>query len=175
MKKRVKKVPAARKRITKRASSADVLAVREKPQKVPRKWAEHYRHLVELRDQLSRERRTLKDNVAEELPNYSLHMADAGTDSFDRDLALGMLSSEQGALYEIEQALDRIRRGTFGICEATGKPIKPERLAAIPWTRFSAEAGRQLEKEGAVSHAKLGERERMSRIGTELEVGEGQG
>ena len=61
-----------------------------------------------------------------------MHMADAATDSFDRDLVLGLVSFEQEGLYEIDAALKRIEDGTYGICELTGKPIPWERLAAIP-------------------------------------------
>jgi len=90
-------------------------------------------------------------------------MADAGTDTFDRDFALGMLSSEQDALYEIDEALNRIRDGTYGKCELTGKPIEPQRLEAIPWTRFSAAAEKQLEREGAVKKTRLGPRETVAK------------
>jgi RNA polymerase-binding transcription factor DksA len=174
MQKRVTRTQTSRKSRAKKAATNDILPNNGQPQKVPRKWAEHFKHLMELREKLSRERRTLKDEAAEESPTYSLHMADAGTDSYDRDWALGMLSTEQNALYEIEQALDRIRRGTYGICEATGKPIKPERLAAIPWTRFSADAEKQLESEGAADRARLGGRETVARTKTESQVGEEQ-
>ncbi len=85
-----------------------------------------------------------------------MHMADAGTDEYDRDWALGMISSEQDALYQIEQAMDRIRHDTYGTCELTSKPIEPERLAAIPWTRFTAAAERELEKNGLTEKVKLG-------------------
>ena len=91
-------------------------------------------------------------------------MADAGTDTYDRDLALGVLSSEQDALLEIEQALNRIREGTYGICELTGKRIEPARLAAIPWTRFSASAEKELEQTGALKRAGLGPRESVAKV-----------
>jgi DnaK suppressor protein len=42
-------------------------------------------------------------------------------------------------LTEIEMALSRIERGTYGICEETEEPIERERLLAIPWTRLSIE------------------------------------
>lgn len=42
-------------------------------------------------------------------------------------------------LLEIETALARMERGTFGICEETEEPIELERLLAIPWTRLSIE------------------------------------
>lgn len=93
-------------------------------------------------------------------------MADAGTDTFDRDFALGMLSSEQDALYEIDEALNRIRDGTYGKCELTGKPIEPARLDAIPWTRFSAAAEKQLEREGALKRVRLGPRETVAKAET---------
>ena len=85
-----------------------------------------------------------------------MHMADAGTDTYDRDWALSMLSSEQNAVYEIEAAMEHIRNGTYGKCELSGKPIQPERLEAIPWTRFSAEAERELENNGMADRARLG-------------------
>jgi RNA polymerase-binding transcription factor DksA len=74
-----------------------------------------------------------------------------------------MLSSEQDALYEIDEALNRIRDGRYGKCELTGKRIEAPRLEAIPWTRFSAAAERQLEREGALKRARLGPRETVAR------------
>ena len=72
-------------------------------------------------------------------------MADAGTDSFDRDLALGLASFEQESLYEVEAALKRIDDGTYGVCELTGRSIPWRRLQAVPWTRFSIEAEAKIE------------------------------
>jgi DnaK suppressor protein len=74
-----------------------------------------------------------------------MHLADAATDSFDRDLMLGLASFEQEVLYEIDQALKRIEDGTYGICELTGQPIPWNRLAAVPWARFSIGAEKMLE------------------------------
>ena len=48
-------------------------------------------------------------------------------------------------LSEIESALARIERGTFGICEDTAEPIEPQRLLAIPWTRLSIEGAEMRE------------------------------
>jgi DnaK suppressor protein len=105
----------------------------------------------------------LAQEAADQQPAFSTHMADAGTDTYDRDFALGMLSSEQDALYEIDEALNRIRDGSYGKCEVTGKPIEATRLEAIPWTRFSAAAEKQLEREGAVRKTRLGPRETVAR------------
>src|SRR5437016_11271173 len=54
---------------------------------------------------------------------FGMHQADAGSDAYDRDFALSLLSQEQDALYEIDQALKRIELGTYGICEMSGKQI----------------------------------------------------
>jgi RNA polymerase-binding transcription factor DksA len=90
------------------------------------------------------------------MAGYSLHMADSGTDNFDRDFALSLLSSDQDAVYEIEEALKRIEKKTYGVCELTGKNIPRARLEAIPWTRFTVDAQAQLEKEGALKSRRIG-------------------
>jgi len=123
---------------------------------VPAKWGYHYQLLVKLRDRLIGERGSRLDASAEPLEAHSLSMADAATDEFDHSLALGSLSSGQELLYEIEAALRRISAGTYGVCEETGSPIPTARLRAIPWTRFSCEVERRLEKQGGVNHASLG-------------------
>ncbi len=125
--------------------------------KVKPEWQKYYQHLVELRDQLRRQMNGLAQESAQELAGYSLHMADSGTDNFDRDFALSLLSSDQDAIYEIEEALKRIDKKTFGICELTGKQIPKARLEAIPWTRFTVEAQAQLEKDGALKSRRLGQ------------------
>jgi DnaK suppressor protein len=147
-----------------RAATADVVGSNIQPNEhVPQKWKKDYRRLVSLRDYLlSRQSGQVRD-AADEQPAFSFHMADAGTDSFDRDLALSRISFEQDAVYEIEEALMRIRRGTYGVCELTGKPIERRRLEAIPWTRFSAAAEKQLEKEGQLRRTRLAPREAISR------------
>jgi DnaK suppressor protein len=127
------------------------------PKKVKPEWQKYYVHLMELRDQLRRQMDGLAQESAQELAGYSLHMADSGTDNFDRDFALSLLSSDQDAVYEIEEALKRIEKKTFGVCELTGKNIPKARLEAIPWTRFTVEAQAQLEKEGALKSRRLGQ------------------
>ncbi|HVU26770.1 MAG TPA: TraR/DksA C4-type zinc finger protein [Verrucomicrobiae bacterium] len=119
-------------------------------------WQKYYQHLLELREQLLQQMNGLAKESAQELPGYSLHMADSGTDNFDRDFALSLLSSDQDAVYEIEEALKRIEKKTYGVCELTGKNIPKARLEAIPWTRFTVEAQAQLEKEGALRSRRLG-------------------
>ena len=125
--------------------------------KVKSEWQMFYDRLLELRDQLLRQMDGLAKESAQELPGYSLHMADSGTDNFDRDFALSLLSSDKDAVYEIEEALKRIERNTYGVCELTSKTIPKLRLEAIPWTRYTVEAQAQLERDGALRQRRLGQ------------------
>ena len=85
---------------------------------------------------------------------FGMHQADAGSDAYDRDFALSLLSQEQDALYEIDQALKRIEVGTYGVCEMSGKPIPHARLEAIPFARFTVECQSQLEKQSKQSRTR---------------------
>jgi RNA polymerase-binding transcription factor DksA len=121
---------------------------------VPEKFKRFHRLLLDLRKHLTEGielhseetlKRSSKDDSGD-LSSYGQHMADAGTDTFDRDFALSLVSSEQEALTEIDAAIKRIHDGSYGICEITQKPIAKERLLAVPFTRYSAEAQKDLEK-----------------------------
>ncbi len=124
------------------------------PADVPEKFRRYYRLLVDLRNHVleslgQHSEETLKHSSKEDagdLSGYGQHMADAGTDTFDRDFALSLVSNEQEALSEVEAAIKRIRDGTYGTCELTGKPISRDRLLAVPFTRYSTEAQKELEK-----------------------------
>lgn len=85
---------------------------------------------------------------------FGMHQADAGSDAYDRDFALSLLSQEQDALYEIDEALKRIDLGTYGKCEMSGKPISHARLEAIPFARFTVECQSQLEKQSKASRVR---------------------
>ena len=134
--------------------------------KIKPEWQKFYNNLLELREQLLAQMSGLAKESDQELAGYSLHMADSGTDNFDRDFALSLLSSDQDAVYEIEEALKRIERKTYGVCELTGKPIPKARLEAIPWTRFTVEAQAQLEKDGALKSRRLGALGSVDSVGT---------
>ena len=100
-----------------------------------------------------------KDNLrsraeGSEASAFGMHQADAGSDAYDRDFALSLLSQEQDALYEIDQALKRIELGTYGICEMSGKSISHARLEAIPFARFTVECQSQLEKQNKASRVR---------------------
>lgn len=133
--------------------------------KIKAEWQKFYNHLLELREQLMRQMNGLAKESAQEMAGYSLHMADSGTDNFDRDFALSLLSSDQDAIYEIEEALKRIEKNTYGTCELTGKQIPRARLEAIPWTRFTVQAQAQLEKDGALRQRRLGQLGTVDSVG----------
>ena len=135
--------------------------------RVKPEWQKYYQNLLDLHERLRNQMSGLAKESQAEMENYSLHMGDSGTDSFDRDFALSLLSSDQDAIYEIEEALKRIERGSYGVCEDTGEKIPKARLDAIPWTRFTVEAQARLEKEGA-----LRSRNRLGSLGT-VESGAG--
>jgi RNA polymerase-binding transcription factor DksA len=144
----------------KRARSAEDLAEKD----VPEKFKRYYKLLIDLRTHLTEGierhseetlKRSAKDDAGD-LSSYGQHMADAGTDTFDRDFALSMVANEQEALSEIDAAIKRIHDGTYGICEVTGKPINKDRLLAVPFTRNTAEAQKNLERNRHRSRTQAG-------------------
>jgi DnaK suppressor protein len=176
-KKKIEKKESAAGKQVRSATAASILGQPSTPgrkpngeMKVKAEWAKFYTNLLELRDQLLKQMSGLAKESAQEMAGYSLHMADSGTDNFDRDFALSLLSSDQDAIYEIEEALKRIEKNTYGVCELTGKVIPRARLEAIPWTRFTVQAQAQLEKEGALRQRRLGALGSVDSVGvTEVE------
>jgi len=79
-------------------------------------------------------------------PDFADDVAGFSTDSYELEVASQLLASEHEMLREIHEALERIEKGTFGICEATGKPITRARLKAIPWARHCIEYAQQTQK-----------------------------
>ncbi|MFZ5802972.1 MAG: TraR/DksA family transcriptional regulator [Candidatus Omnitrophota bacterium] len=117
--------------------------------------AEFKKLLLSMRDKIAGDLRHLESeslnsnqkDLAGDLSGYSFHMADMATDTFDRELNLGLASSEQNLLNLIDLALRKIVEGTFGLCEKTLKPISKKRLLAMPYARLSLEAQETEEKE----------------------------
>lgn len=79
---------------------------------------------------------------------YSFHMADQGTDAMEREKAFLFVSRDEKYLKQIDEALERIEKGTFGKCRVTGNDISKERLEAVPTTTISYEAKIEAEKSG---------------------------
>lgn len=108
--------------------------------------------LTELRDHIVDQMQGVtKDSLRERGEGggsaFGMHQADAGSDAYEKDFALSLLSQEQDALYEIESALKRIMAHVYGVCEMSSQPIPVARLEAIPFARFTVECQTRFEKE----------------------------
>lgn len=77
--------------------------------------------------------------------NMPLHMADLGTENYDQEFTLSLIANEQATLDQIQEALHRIDRGEFGVCDECGNSIARARLQALPYTRHCIECARRLE------------------------------
>ncbi len=158
---------AAKTTVKKAAPKAEVKAVSKEETKVAKKPSVGTKAaVVKLSPFISKQRQRLLDlrdelvdamsGVAGEIRNgpegseasgSGMHQGDAGSDAYDRDFALSVLAKEQDALYEIEQALRRIERGVYGVCEMSGEKIPQARLEAIPFARLTVQCQADWEKE----------------------------
>lgn len=144
----------------KMSETETILGTNHKERKLDPFVREQKDKLLQLRDAMVDSMAGVaKDNLraraeGSEASAFGMHQADAGSDAYDRDFALSLLSQEQDALYEIDQALKRIELGTYGICEMSGKPIMRARLEAIPFARFTVECQSQLEKQNKASRVR---------------------
>ena len=139
----------------KKTSREQVSSTRRKKRSLVDADAKHFKEL------LMEKRREILRNVSEfedealrkslldasgDLSSMPIHMADLGTDNYEQEFALGLMDSERKLLREIDKALGRLEKKTYGICEATGKSISRARLEAQPWARYCVEYARMLEK-----------------------------
>jgi RNA polymerase-binding protein DksA len=109
--------------------------------------------LLKIREEVTGEISTLKKesgksqkDISGDLSGYSFHMADVASDHFDREFALNLASEEQGLVYEIDEALQRMKEHKFGRCLKCGKKIKLKRLQAVPYTKYCIACQKQEEK-----------------------------
>jgi DnaK suppressor protein len=168
--------PKSRRQITE--SPAVLLGLNHRERKLDPFIRKQKEKLLQLRDAMVDSmagvaQDTLRSRAeGSEASAFGMHQADAGSDAYDRDFALSLLSQEQDALYEIDEALKRIEVGTYGKCEMSGKPIPHARLEAIPFARFTVECQTQLEKQSKASRVRQSV---TSLFGlTEEESGEGE-
>ncbi len=103
--------------------------------------------LNEKKETLLQELGYLEDNTmrlsskegAGDLSSHAYHLADHATETQDREQAFHMASREGKYLFYIEEALDRVRNGTFGVCKKCGKIIPKARLEAVPTAKMCIE------------------------------------
>lgn len=145
-----KAAPASKAPAVKKVKRIPIDAIEAKevtPRKVfkAKELAEFKDLLLTLRERVSGEYSSLsRDNMEANQRDPSL--SDQGTDTFDREMELNMMGSEQEVLFEIDAALRRIEKGTYGICELTEQDIPKARLEALPYVRYTVEAQAQLEQ-----------------------------
>src|ERR671925_143220 len=155
----VKRSTSARKRAVSRPTET-LLGRNHRERKLTPFMRKQKQKLLQLRDAMVDSmagvaQDTLRSRAeGSEASAFGMHQADAGSDAYDRDFALSLLSQEQDALYEIDEALKRIELGTYGKCEMSGKPIPRARLEAIPFARFTVECQSQLEKQNKASRVR---------------------
>jgi RNA polymerase-binding protein DksA len=119
--------------------------------KLPKRELDKYREILLRKraelvgDVTNMEEEALRQNSGS-LSSLPQHMAEQGSDASEQALSLGLVQVDRNLIREIDEALKRIEAGTYGVCEITGKPISAERLAELPWARYSIEAARELER-----------------------------
>jgi RNA polymerase-binding transcription factor DksA len=153
----------------------------DESKQIPEKLRRYYHLLTAMREAIQKglafhTEEALKKNGkddAGDLSGYSQHLADAGTDTADRDFALSLISNEQEALKEIADAIERLKSGKYGICEITNKAIPHARLMAVPFTRYSLEGQKELERNRR-AHRRRGNNP-LGEIGDEVGFGTGGG
>lgn len=85
-------------------------------------------------------------DINSDISHMPIHMADVGSDAYDQDLKLGMAASERKRIRDIEEALVRIKKKTYGVCHDTGETIPDARLRAKPWAKYTKEAAEKIER-----------------------------
>lgn len=121
---------------------------------IPQKWRKYYKLLTEIKDRVLNGTSNKVDMVSSdngelshENSNQGMDAADIGSKNFERDMAMNLMSAEQNIVSEVNAAIERMRKGTYGVCEVTGKLIPESRLLAIPFARCTIEGQRQRELE----------------------------
>ncbi len=86
-----------------------------------------------------------RQEASGDVSSMPTHMADLGTDNFEQEFTLNLIQSEQVTLRDIDEALERIESGQYGLCETCGKPIATTRLKALPHARLCLDCKRREE------------------------------
>ena len=108
---------------------------------------EERERLQGIRDDLQREQDESVSDTGGELSSFDQHPGDSGTETFEMEKNVSLREQVDDELREIEAAFQRLERGTYGTCQACGKPIGDERLEAMPATRFCVEDQAKAERQ----------------------------
>jgi RNA polymerase-binding protein DksA len=102
---------------------------------------------------LARDASKTPRDASGDLSSHTVHMADMSADTYDREMATNLVSTEQAVLYQIEDALKRFDEGTYGVCQECQKPITMSRLRAVPYTAMCITCQRTKEQKSKRSSA----------------------
>ena len=92
---------------------------------------------------------SLKTSIADqsgENSRYSYHLGDTASLAYGREFSVGLAERQQKYMEQIDEALQRIEEGTYGICLVTGEAIPIERLEEVPVSKYSVRGKEILEK-----------------------------
>lgn len=103
---------------------------------IPANQREYYDSLVEERDRLIDQIRSLVESSLVSTRQAGEELADVGSDDFMREVELSLMGAEQRTFRLIQEALERMTKGTFGICIDCGKSVSTGRLRAIPYAKL---------------------------------------
>jgi RNA polymerase-binding transcription factor DksA len=115
--------------------------------KARRRLEQERTRLQRIRDDLQREQDEATSDTAGELSSFDQHPGDSGTETFEMEKNVSLLEQVDDELLEVEAAVQRLERGTYGTCQACGRPIGEERLEAMPATRFCVEDQAKAERQ----------------------------
>jgi DnaK suppressor protein len=123
-----------------------------KKKKINPKFEPYKKLLLKIKDQITGDIRGLSDentgsvnDRGGDVSGHALHMADVATDMYDREFTLGLAANDRELLYNVNEALERIKEGDFGFCMTCKKPIPATRLKAIPHAKTCLKCQELLE------------------------------
>ena len=86
-----------------------------------------------------------RQDASGDLSNVPIHMADVGTDNYERDIMIELIQNGEEGVRNIDTALEKIEEGAFGVCELCAKKINKERLKAVPYAKLCIDCQREEE------------------------------
>lgn len=141
------------------ASSQDPIVFSEEKKRIPRthltakQLKEFKTLLLQKRTELAGDVERLTDEAlhrkndsSDDHSSMPIHMADLGSDNWEQDFTLGLIANEEALVHEVDDALERIVKKTYGVCLATHNPISDARLYAKPWAKYCIDYARAREE-----------------------------
>lgn len=112
----------------------------------PKKVLQEEKHRVERQLQTTRERfNDVGSSIDNELSTFDQHPADSGTEMYEQEAVLGITSSLEAKLRQIDDSLQRVDQGEYGVCARCSRPIGVARLQALPQASLCIDCARELE------------------------------